>query len=65
MFKQFGIGLLSVDSNGNVELLRRSRSHQPLAWKYYYDIALLVAKGNRSQKVDIYRTDGKSCVPIS
>lgn len=64
-FKQYGIGLLSVNDNGDVKLMRRPKHHNPLAWKYYYDIALLVAKGNRSNSIDICTANEYSCNAVS
>lgn len=65
LFKQFGIGLISVNDNGNLNLIRRSRHHQPLAWKYYYDIALLAAKAKRSYSFDIRIANGYSYSTVS
>ena len=43
IFKQLGIGLLSVGDNQVVNVLRRSRRRNPRVWKYYYEIAFLLA----------------------
>lgn len=43
VFSQLGIGLLSVDANHDVTVVRRARRHQPRVWTYYYQLASLVA----------------------
>lgn len=43
IFRQLGIGLLSVGDKNAVSVLRRSRRRQPRVWTYYYEIASLVA----------------------
>jgi hypothetical protein len=42
-FLQFGLGLFAVSSDGNVEIIRRGRRHQPRVWLYYYRLAALLA----------------------
>lgn len=42
VFPGLGIGLLSVDDEHGVTVLRRARRHQPRVWSYYYQLALLV-----------------------
>jgi hypothetical protein len=64
-FKQFGVGLLSVMDDGTISTLRRSRRHQPLVWKYYYDIAFLVARYNGSHRNDICSTNEPSRCTVS
>jgi len=44
VFRQLGIGLLSVGDDHMVSVLRRSRRHKPRVWKYYYEIAFLAAR---------------------
>lgn len=48
IFKQLGIGLLSVVDANTVTILRRSRRGQPRVWMYYYEIASLVAKHSKA-----------------
>jgi hypothetical protein len=40
---QLGIGLISVDEETGVILLREARRHQPKVWSYYYELAMTVA----------------------
>jgi hypothetical protein len=63
--KQFGIGLLSVTNDGKINTLRRPRHHPPLVWKYYYDIAMLVAKYNGGRNNAIYCSDVSGSNSIS
>jgi len=44
VFRQFGIGLLSVSNNQTVSVLRHSSHRKPRVWRYYYEIAFLAAK---------------------
>jgi len=44
LFRQLGIGLLSVGDDHTVSVLRSPRRHKPRVWKYYYEIALLAAR---------------------
>ena len=43
IFKQFGIGVLSVTDDNQVSIVRRARRHQPRVWAYYYHLASFVA----------------------
>lgn len=47
IFSQLGIGLLSVDNDRMVSVLRRARRSKPRVWKYYYEVAFLVARHSR------------------
>ncbi len=47
MFKHFGIGLLAVDDEQNVTLVRRPRRRQPKNWSYYYKLAAIVAQNSK------------------
>jgi len=49
IFRQLGIGLLSVGSDHMVSVLRDSRRRKPLVWTYYYQIASLIAKNQGNQ----------------
>lgn len=44
ILKQRGIGLLSVNKDYDINLLRNARRHKPRVWTYYYQIASLVAR---------------------
>lgn len=43
ILKKLGIGLISVGDDRRVKVLRRSRRRIPRVWKYYYEVAFLVA----------------------
>ena len=47
IFTKSNIGLISVDDDGIVNVLRHARRRKPKVWKYYYEIALLAAKNNK------------------
>jgi len=47
-FRDLGIGLLSVQPDGTVALLRRPRRRQPTIWTYYYQLALVVARNSKN-----------------
>lgn len=47
VFKQLGVGLISVGDDHMVSVLRRARSRKPRVWKYYYEIAYLLANNNK------------------
>ena len=44
VFKKLGIGLLSVEDDHTVNVVRHPHRHQPIVWAYYYKIASIVAK---------------------
>jgi hypothetical protein len=43
VFRQFGVGLLSVSDDNEVVVLRRCRRSEPRVWNYYYRLAFLIA----------------------
>ena len=43
-FRKLGLGLLSVDANDGVAIVRNAPLRQPRVWAYYYQIALVVAQ---------------------
>jgi len=48
IFKQLGIGLISVDEDYEACIIRRARRRQPRVWAYYYQLAFHIA--NYSKK---------------
>lgn len=46
IFKQLGLGLISVSENSTVRLLRRPRRRRPTVWAYYYGVASAVARNS-------------------
>jgi len=47
ILNKLGLGLLSVDENNNVSMLRKGRRSNPFVWSYYYKLAFLVANNQR------------------
>jgi hypothetical protein len=45
LMQSFGIGILSIDANGDVKTVRRARKATPKVWTYYYTIAALASEG--------------------
>lgn len=43
-FARLGIGIISVDKDGEVTITRRARRSRPIVWRYYYDIAASVGE---------------------
>lgn len=48
ILNKLGLGLLSVDEDNNVSVLRRGRRSNPFVWSYYYKLAFLVANNQRN-----------------
>lgn len=46
--ERLGLGVLSINGNGDVSVLRRPRRRNPLVWSYYYKLALLIAQARAS-----------------
>jgi hypothetical protein len=44
IFKQFGVGLLSVIDEHTVSIIRRPRRSNPRVWTYYYEVASFAAR---------------------
>jgi hypothetical protein len=44
IFDQLSLGLLSIDDDGNVTVVRKSQRRKPLVWAYYYYVAAALAK---------------------
>jgi len=60
VFSKLDIGILSVDDNQEVSVLRRPRRSQPRVWTYYYQLASLVASHFKGFDDAICRTNS-SC----
>ena len=43
IFNKLGLGLLAVDEDNNVTVIRKSRRSNPFVWNYYYKLAFLIA----------------------
>jgi hypothetical protein len=57
IFKQLGIGLLSVNDHQEVNVVRRARRYQPRVWAYYYHLAFLAANHFKGTNHALHRTD--------
>jgi hypothetical protein len=44
IFRELGIGLLSVASDNEVRVVRRARRATPKVWFYYYSLAFMAAE---------------------
>jgi DNA-binding Lrp family transcriptional regulator len=44
VFRQLGLGLLSVSKANSVSIVRRARRRQPVVWLYYYRLASILAR---------------------
>ena len=44
IFKKLGLGLLSVDEENSVKIIRRPRRKNPRIWSYYYRIASVISR---------------------
>ena len=47
ILNKLGLGLLSVDDDCNVSVLRKGRRSNPFVWNYYYKLAFLIANNQR------------------
>lgn len=57
IFRHIGVGLLTVNDSGEVQLVRRAPRHQPLVWTYYYELGSLTARHFGSYLDAIHRAD--------
>jgi hypothetical protein len=44
VFRELGIGLLAVECDGDVRVVRRARRTMPKVWSYYYTLAFMAAE---------------------
>lgn len=44
VLQRFGIGLLAVEADGDIKVVRRSPHRQPRVWTYYYGLACRTAQ---------------------
>lgn len=49
LFDQTRIGVLSVEDSGKVRIVRRAPRSNPIAWYYYYDLALTLCSSHERQ----------------
>lgn len=59
IFSKLGIGLLSVDDDHQVSVVRRARRSQPRVWTYYYQLASLVASNFKGTKDALCSTNSR------
>lgn len=58
IFGTLGLGLLSVDENHEVKVLKQPRIGRPRVWTYYYDLAFLIANHKIGLTNDFRSTHG-------
>jgi len=46
-FGQLGIGILGVSQDDDVRIVRQGRRHRPRVWRYYYELACIVANHSK------------------
>jgi len=56
VFRQTGVGLLAVDDDHEVALLRPSPRREPRVWTYYYELASLAACHFAEAQDELHRT---------
>lgn len=62
---ELGIGLIAIDVEGDVRVVRRPRRHLPRAWTYYYSLAFMAAEDLSGGTYDVRGAagSGKGAVP--
>jgi DNA-binding MarR family transcriptional regulator len=55
IFREQGIGILEVATNGNVRVARRARRTMPKVWDYYYSLAFMAAEHLNGEGRGVYR----------
>lgn len=65
IFREFGIGLLAVEPDGMVRVLRRARRKMPKVWTYYYSLAFMAAAHLKEQRRGLRRTNRKRAGAVS
>lgn len=44
LFTQLGLGLVGVDDDKGLQIVRKARHRQPVVWTYYYRLAVVLAR---------------------
>lgn len=65
IFREPGIGLLEVKSDGDVRVVRRARRAVPKAWFYYYSLAFMAAEHLSGEGRGVYRPNRRCKSAIS
>jgi hypothetical protein len=50
LFDRLGLGLLGVEKGGDVRILRRAPRTKPIAWYYYYNLALTLSRTDEARQ---------------
>jgi hypothetical protein len=65
LFREFGVGILSIDFDGEVRTVRRARRAAPKVWSYYYGLAQLAAEHLSGARGAVYSSDRYGAEPVS
>jgi hypothetical protein len=65
IFRELGIGLLKVDPDGDVRVVRRARRAMPKVWSYYYSLAFMAAEHLNGESRGVHRSNRQRKNPIS
>lgn len=65
IFRDRGIGLLAVESHGDVRVVRRARRAMPKVWSYYYSLAFMAAEHLRGEGRGVHRPNPKRNSAVS
>ncbi len=50
IFDNLGVGVMSIGKSGKLRIVRRALRSSPIAWYYYYDLALNLSQTNARRK---------------
>jgi hypothetical protein len=65
IFRELGIGLLMIESDGDVRVVRRARRAMPKVWSYYYSLAFMAAEHLSGEGRAVHRPNRKRKRAIS
>jgi hypothetical protein len=65
ILRELGIGVLGVESDGEVRVIRRARRVMPKVWSYYYSLAFMAAEHLSGEGSAVRRTNRKRKGAIS
>lgn len=65
IFREKGIGLLGIESDGDVCVVRRARRAMPKVWSYYYSLAFMAAEHLSGESRGLYHPNRRRKSAIS
>jgi hypothetical protein len=65
IFRQLGVGILGVEPEGLVRVVRRGRRTTPKVWSYYFSLASMAAEHIRGEGRGVQRSDRGGASSIS